>query len=303
VIAFFYQPTIRKENPMSQSANFSNHSKSPVLISTCLRVVFFICLLVTAGTLVAAQPKAPKAPQAQGANKPSPKKKYRLRITKGDMTSISLKADEARMSDIATELSKALGTRVILGPSMNKQMLTVEFYDLLLEPGLRLIAPHVYIDYEVRADAEPKMLGIFLMTEEDSPPAVNAVVEAGSEAFLVEGSTEDTADSVESTTDDDPLHVELDGNLLTIRSKKQPLAAVLLTIADVMGVPAEIKYESKEIVDTSLKDIPFEDAIVRLSPNARVYVRADLTRSQKTPLRLALVPPPVPKAPDSAMSQ
>jgi hypothetical protein len=88
------------------------------------------------------------------------------------------------------------------------------------------------------------------------------------------------------------LQVDLEDNdHLTIKSRKQPLIAVVMTIADVLGVPAEIKYESEEIVDTEIKDMLAEDAITRLSPNVRFYMRADLTRSQKTPLRLAVVPP------------
>jgi hypothetical protein len=294
---------------MTQPHNFATASESHARrrVSIYFQILFSVCLILTAGTQLGVQANSQAGVQEKaqplGSRKPAPKKKYRLRISKGDMTGISLKANDAKMSEIAAELSKKLDTRVILGPRMAKLALTVEFYDLLLEPGLRLMAPRVYIDYEVRADAQPKIVGIFLQTEEDPVPASNAIVQGGAEAFLIEGSTEDTGEAAENTTDDDPLHVELDGNLLTVKSKKQPLAAVLLTIAEVLGVPAEIRYEGKEIVDTSLKDIPFEDAIARLSPNVRVYFRADLTRSQRIPLRLALVPPPAPKVPDSEVSQ
>jgi hypothetical protein len=170
-----------------------------------------------------------------------------------------------------------------------------------LEPAMSLLAPHVYIDYEIRADAQPKVLGIFLMGQDDPDPAKNAIVQGSSEAMLIEGNTEDTAEQSEVQRDDDPLQVDLKDNHLTIKSEKQPLAVVVMTIAEVLGVPAEIKYDSNEIVDTEIKDTPFEDAIARISPNIRLYVRADLTRSQRTPLRLALVPPA--KIVDSAMNQ
>jgi hypothetical protein len=71
-----------------------------------------------------------------------------------------------------------------------------------------------------------------------------------------------------------------------------------MTIAEVLGVPAEIKYDSDEIIDTNIKDVPFEDAIARVSPNIRLFVRADLARAQRTPLRLRLVRPPAPKIAD-----
>jgi hypothetical protein len=67
---------------------------------------------------------------------------------------------------------------------------------------------------------------------------------------------------------------------------------VLWKIANRLGIPAEIRYSSPEIVDKEIKNIALEDAIPALSPNVRVYVRADLNRSERTLLRLTLVPPP-----------
>jgi type II secretory pathway component GspD/PulD (secretin) len=288
---------------MTHENTFAVASKSnaALMVSPYLRIMFVALLIATSGAFltVAARPQGQTLPQS--AAKPAPKKKFRLRITKGYITGVSLKADKAKMSEIAADLSKRLGARVILGPTMSKEAITVEFYDLPLEPALRLLAPHVYLDYEIRANAQPTLLAIFLMGQDDPDPAKNAVVQGSSEAMLIEGNTEDTAEESAVQRDDDPLQVDLDDNHLTIKSKKQPLAAVVMTIAEVLGVPAEIKYDSNEIVDTVIKDTPFEDAIARISPNIRLYVRADLTRSQRTPLRLALVPPA--KVADSAMNQ
>ena len=284
------------QKPENASMNFQNpflvacNPITPLRVSPYLRIVFCALLLGTSGTLtLAANPQGQI--RQQSVTKPAARKKFRLRITKGYITGVSLKADKARMTDIAADLSKRLGTPVILGPNMTKEAITVEFADLPLEPALRLLAPHVYVDYEIRANAQPTLLGIFLMDYNDSDPAANAVVQGSSQAMMIEGNTEDTAEQSEVQQADDPLQVALDGNHLTIKSKKQLLAAVVLTIAEVLGVPAEIKYESDEIVDTEIKDIPFEDAVARLSPNIRLYVRADLTRSLRTPLRLRLVPP------------
>ena len=288
---------------MTHENTFAVASKSnaALMVSLYLRIMFFALLIATSGAFltVAARPQGQTPPQS--AAKPAPKKKFRLRISKGYITGVSLKADKAKMSEIATDLSKRLGARVILGPTMSKEAITVEFYDLPLEPALRLLAPHVYLDYEIRANAQPTLLAIYLMGQDDPDPAKNAVVQGSSEAMLIEGNTEDTAEESAVQRDDDPLQVDLEDNHLTIKSKKQPLAAVVMTIAEVLGVPAEIKYDSNEIVDTVIKDTPFEDAIARISPNIRLYVRADLTRSQRTPLRLVLVPPA--KVADSAMNQ
>jgi len=269
-------------------------------VSPYLRIMLFALLIPTSGTL-AVDAKSQGQTQPQSTARPAPKKKHRLRISKGYITAISLKADKAKMSEIAADLSKRLGTQVILGPSIKKKAITVEFYDLPLEPALGLLAPHVYIDYEIRANAQPTPLAIFLMDQDDPEPAKNAVVQGSSEAMMIEGNTEDTGEESEARRDDDPLQVDLEDNNLTIKSKKQSLAVVVLTIAEVLGVPAEVKYDSDEIVDTEIKDTPFEEAIPRVSPNIRLYVRADLTRSRRTPLRLKVVPPA--KVADSAMSQ
>jgi hypothetical protein len=269
-----------------------------------LPVLTFALLMASSGTVQArpqAQPQPPAQTPSQSPAKPAPKKKHKLRVTKGYLTTISLKADKAKMSDVAEDLSKQLGAQLILGPAMRKNVITVEFYDMPLEMALRLLAPHAYIDYEIRANAQPTPLGIFLMDQADPDPAKSAVVQGSSEAMMIEGNTEDTAEEADPQRDDDPLLVELEDNHLTIKSKKQPLAAVLLTVAQLLGVPAEVKYDTDEIVDTEIKDTPYEDAIARLSPNIRLYVRADLTRSQRTPLRIKLVSPP--KVPDSAMKQ
>ena len=272
--------------------------------SMYLRGVLFALLISTSGFFLVVDAKAQpqnSPPPPQGASKTSPKKRHRLRITKGEIIGLSLKADKAKMSEIAADLAKRLGVQVILGPNMAKETITVEFYDLPLEAALRLLVPRVYIDYEIKENAQPVRLGIFLSDSNDPEPAATAVVQGSSQAMMIEGNTEDTPDSVENS-DNDPLQVELDENHLTIKSKKQPLVVVVLTIAELLGVPAEIKYESAEIVDTEIKDTPFEDAITRLSPNIRLYVRVDLTRSKRTALRLTLVPP-VAKGSEAATSQ
>ena len=246
--------------------------------------------MVAQGVVPAAAGQSPvQTPQSQSSSKPKAKKRYTLRITREEVTGISLKAEKASLSEIAADLAKQLGARVVLGPSMQKEAITVEFVDLTMEVGLRLLAPRVYIDYEIRANAQPKPLGIFLLGENDPQPEKTAVVQGSSQALLIEGNTEDDPEKVES---DDPLQIDLEDNTLTIKAKKQQLVYVVLQIADLLGVPAEVKYESPEIVDTEIKSSPLEEVIPRLSPNIRLYVRADLTRSKRTPLRLAIMPSP-----------
>ena len=263
---------------------------SAVALSLCFPVIIVALLLVTQGVLLNANAQAP-APAPRSAAKPQAKKKFRLRITREGVIGVSLKADKVKLSEVAAELSKQLATKVILGPALAREAITVEFSDLTLEPALRLLAPRVFVDYEIRADAPPAPLGIFLLDSTDPEPEKTAVVQATTQAMMIEGNTEDTEEKT-GADPNDPLQVELEDNNLTIKSNKQPLIAVVMEIADLLSVPVGINYDSNEIVDLEIKKTPVEDAILRLSPNIRLYVRADLTKSQRVPLRLAIVPPP-----------
>jgi hypothetical protein len=230
-------------------------------------------------------------PPAQAGGAKRPAKRYKLKVQEGEVLGVSLKADQARLSEIAAELSKSLKTRVILGPNMEKELITVEFYELTFEQAMRFLAPHVYVDYEIRSGASPKAMGIFLFAQNDPTPATTAVVTGSSQAMVIEGNTEDSTDNTASNDADDPLQVELDGSYLTLKSKKQPLAAVIATIAEVLEVPADVRYDSGEIIDKEIKDVPYEDAVTGLSANVRLYMRADLSRAERKPLRLVLVTP------------
>ena len=284
----------------SSSPTLASRNAAAHKLRRYLRISSLVLLTVGPAIFLPVDVRPQGQPQPSAA-KTSPSKKHRLRITRSYFTAVTLKADKASLSEIASDLSKRLGAQVIMGPGLKKRTITVEFYDLGLEPALRLLSPRDYIDYEIRANAQTAPLAVFLLDEDDAVPAKNAVVQSSSETIMIEGNTEDTPEQPASQVVEDPLQVTLNETYLTVKSKKQPLAAVLLTVADVLGVPAEIKYESTEIVDTEIKSTPFEDAITRLSPNIRLYLRADLTRAQRIPLRLKLVPPT--KGVDSALNQ
>jgi hypothetical protein len=120
----------------------------------------------------AAQPPAePPAPPAKQTPAPRPagttpaaaKPLWSVKITKKSPITISLSSKDGSLSEIATELGKRLKLPVILTPLMQKQRITQEFEGLPLEGALRLLAPQVYVDYELSGDgAQPKPVGIYL---------------------------------------------------------------------------------------------------------------------------------------------
>jgi hypothetical protein len=116
--------------------------------------------------------------------------------------------------------------------------------------------------------------------------------------MLIEGNTED---GVEPETDDEkkkveeqPLRIEFKDNLLSVKAKKQPLPLVVLKIGEELGIPVDIQAQDIAVVDAEISKLPLEDVLRQLSPNIRLYIRADLTRAERRALRLVLAEPPKP---------
>lgn len=242
----------------------------------------------------AAPQKTSKAPASTAAAASNEKKTWSVKVSKKAPVSLTLSSKNGRLTEIAAEISQRLKTPVILTPLMQQQNITQEFEGLPLEGALRLLAPQVYIDYELSSDgsSQPKVVGIYLQGMNEPSPAESAVVKGDSQAILIEGNTEDGLD--ESTAKDEakqPLHVAVEKNQISVRARKQPLTAVLYEIASKVDIPFEMKYESNELVDVDFNNYTMEQAVRTLSPNIRLYQRTNLTNYEVRPLRLVLVPP------------
>ncbi len=237
--------------------------------------------------------QAAKPKEERAATKPA----FTLKVKAKPILNLSLKAEKAKLADVTEQLSRNLKIPVFLGQGMEKQLISVEFSELTLEPAMQLLAPEVYIDYEINMAAgnQPRPLGIFFYAANQSEPPANAVVRGNNQSLLIEGNTED---GVEPQTDEEkkkleeqPLQVLFEDDFLTVRAKHQPLALVLLKIGDELGIPVDISSESSEIVDMVINKLPVEDAIRRLSPNIKLFMRADLQHAERRALRLALGAP------------
>ena len=252
-------------------------------------------------TSLAQKPATPET-----AAKPSPKESkpaatklpYVIKIRKSPILNISLKAEKAKVSEVAQELSKQLKVPIFLGPERQHELLTIEFNELTLEPALQLMSPTVYIDYEIDtgSGAPPKPLGIYFFDTNQGEPPLSAVVNGSTQSMLIEGNTED---GVEPATDEDkqkveeqPLKVSFKDNLLTLKAKKQPLSLVLLKIGEELGTPVDIQETSNAaVIDAEFSKLSIEDLVRQLSPHIRLYLRADLTRAERRALRLVLAEP------------
>jgi hypothetical protein len=258
-----------------------------MLSTNAIRVIAGAALILFPLVEVAAQQKAP-------ADSQKPKASFTLTTKKGPVTSFTLRSKEAKLPEITAELSKRLKVPVFLSPVMEKHLVSVDFSDLTLEPALQLLAPQVFIDYQV-SSMQQVPLGIYLWGYNEVPPATNAVVPSSSQAMLIEGDTEDgvepTTEEARKRLEEKPLRISMLNYNLTIRAKKQPLTLIVLKVGEELGVPVELRDEPRDEITTDIVGVPWEDAIQRLSPNIRIYVRADLMRLERRPLRMVLMAP------------
>jgi hypothetical protein len=197
------------------------------------------------------------------------------------------------VSEVAQELSKRLKIPVQLGKERQNELLTVDFSELTLEPALQLLAPQVYVDYEINTGVMmPKPLAIYLFDADQGEPPLSAAVHGSVQSMLIEGNTEESADpqsdEAKKKLEEQPLRITFENNLLTVKAKKQPLPLVLLKIGEEMGIPVEIQDQAVSIVDTEISKLPIEDVVRQLSPHIRLFLRADLTRADKRALRIVL---------------
>jgi hypothetical protein len=262
-----------------------------------------VCLacLVLFTVSLAQKPATPEADAKLTPKESKPaatKLPYVVKTRTRPLLNISVKAEKAKMSDVAQELSKQLKVPIYLGPERQNELLTIEFNELTLEPALQLMSPTVYVDYEIEtgSGAPPKPLGIYFFDADQGEPPLTQVVNGSTQSMLIEGNTED---GVEPQTDEDkkkleeqPLKIAFKDNLLTLKAKKQPLSLVLLKIGEELGIPIDIQDQNATMIDAEFSKLPIEDLVRQLSPHIRLYVRADLTRAERRALRLVLAEPP-----------
>ena len=260
------------------------------IIQTCAKSLVLAVLSLGLVGVVIGQAKKPQ-PQTVKKGKLQPE--YSLKVTTADIIGISLKAENAPLSKIASELSAKLKIPVLVASSVQQHPVTADFKDLTLEPALHFLAPQVYVDYEINSSpgGQARPLGIYLNAFDDPEPALGAIVPARNEAILIEGNTEDVAEPVQQEV---PTKIRYERNSLSVSAKQQPLTVVLYMIADELKIPFEMKWDTSEVVDVNIDNLPLEEAMARLTPHVRLFVRANLQKFERKPFRMVLVRPAEP---------
>jgi hypothetical protein len=261
------------------------------LLQSALSATVFVCGLsaVSAQTLEKKLPVPPEKATELPAK--DPKLPFTLRVTNDQIIGISLKAKDVSLKAISVELSKKLKIPVLLTPIIEKHVVTVDFSDLVIEQAMQMLAPQVYIDYEIDTTAgkQPRPIAVYLQGYNEPPPADNAVVKSASDIMVIEGDTEDNGNPKDEEEED--LKITFEKGQLSVKSKKQPLVVVLYGIANQLGIPLEVKNEVTDLVTVNINKSSLESALQELSPNIKLYLRADLMVGERRPLRLVLVGP------------
>jgi hypothetical protein len=230
---------------------------------------------------------------AAAAEKPAQTKPaWSVKMSKAAPHTFTVKATEARLLDVVAEISRLVKVPVTLSPVMQKQRVTLDFGGLNLDAMLRMLAPQPVVDYEAGGDdPQPRPLAIYLQALNERPPSPSAEMRSNSEAILIEGDTEEGTEREAKKEEEDPLKVSYANNQLSVRARKQPLSVVLFKIANEVGVPFDLRFESSQIIDVEFDNQPLDQAVRSLSPEVRLYYRQDLQTFQIQPIRLALVSP------------
>lgn len=256
------------------------------------RIFRFAVVLITIGTLVgiaAGQTIGPGTTPKRNAGDPG----FSLRISSANFLVISLRAENTPLASIAGELSKKLQVPVHLGASLAKLEVTANFKGMMIEPALHVLAPAVYIDYEIKyaPGEQPKVVGIYLGGYADPVPGINTTLTKTSHVFMLEGNTEEEPgpEPTDGKNRDKSLLVSYQTDTLTVKAKRQPLTVVLSRVANELGIPLDIRESTDDIVDVDFDKLPLENAVSRLDPNVRLYVRADLQRVRRTPFQIVLL--------------
>lgn len=248
-------------------------------------------LLCLAGSLSAQTLRERKG---QSEKKTQPEKNWKLEITDSQPVLVSLRAEQASVSEIAAALGRKLGATVTVSPALRDHPVTCEVVGLTPEQVFRLLAPQTVIDYSIggEAAAHRKYLAIHLQSFNETPP--EPTLHASASAASAEGGFDDDTDAATEKEEsaDAPLRVAYKNERLSVRARRQSLSAVLGAIATRTKVICELQGSADEEVDLNFNDYALEDAAGALSHRVRFYLRTNLHTMETRLWRIVLAAAP-----------
>lgn len=230
-------------------------------------------------------PQQTSSPQREAvASNKTGKRTWRVARNADAPGLLDIKARNAPLGEIASEIGRLLKVPVTISPLLAKSRITLDLAGLPLETTLSMLAPQVYVDYIITdSTPTPKCAAIYLNAwNEKGPPPPKIVATA----VYVEGNTED----LESSQNDPAtsLRVSFDKDKLSVFARKQPLSLVLYEIAQKIGAEVDLENTSVELVNIDFSNLSVENAVRKISPGIQLFVRTDLRTFETKPVRLVL---------------
>jgi len=268
-----------------------------------------LVLSLSAVVTTAAQAPAPRAtpkpsPAATPTPAPTPEVPAAFTLTVTPQRLVILTAEKAKAADIGLSLEKALKVQVRMSPLVARQLITLKLNRVPVEDLLRALAPQIYIDYEVRWEHPEDWVGIELTGYNEREPQTPVQPKA---FMVIAGSTEDASVTEETMARDqaakdeeklqkDPpaegpvLDVSVKDGLVSIRARKQMVAAVFLDAASKAGLGFETRGQLDEaFIDLDVRGLPFEQLPATVArPNFGVLMRRNMSANVSRPVAVLL---------------
>ena len=230
------------------------------------------------------QQKAPASQQKSASPAKTVKPSWRVRVSSDAPVLLSVRAKNAPLGEIASEIGRQLKVPVTVSPLIAKERITLDFDELPLETALPMLSPQAYLDYLVTNNSPaPKCTAIYLNALDDKGPPPPKVVAL---AVYFEGNTEDLESA--KTDQTESLRVSFKEGKLSVFARKQPLTLLLYEIAQKVGAEVAMEHTSVELVDVEFSDYTVEQALRNISPNIQFYMRVNLQTLETKPLRIVL---------------
>ena len=216
---------------------------------------------------------------------------WQLRISPDRIPLIQLTAKEAPLADVAKALAQQLGVPVRLSSLMKTQRVNAQLKDASVETAMRSLAPQVYLDeiVNLQDSSARQLLAVYLSGINEAAPARLASLKQPSETMLFVGNIEDEG----QTAQEAPLSVTSNRQLLSVSARRQPVAVVLYSIAQHLGLSLELRNDNNQIgdqlVDLNLQDQRLEDVLRQLPVPLQLMRRRSLWQGESEPLRIILL--------------
>lgn len=288
------------------------------LLKKCVRQGAVAVVLLAVAALLVAPASAGASQQNKEASdtaaaKKQPSQAWSVRVKNPDapVPSVTLKAKDAPLTEVAAELQRQLGVIFLLSPMAKGHLVTVDFKDLPLQSAIRLLTPHVFVDYvltggrDIAQPLRPKPLAIYLSGENEKLPPMEAPYSKDASdaapVMLYEGfvgkTKEEEDEYYRKLAEDLQVSYDSERGKLKVRVRGQSLTMVLREIATQLGIPFQVL--SPNVSQSGLTeggDYDFEgsveDSVRNLFPESvHLYLRSDLVSGDSWPVRLTLETP------------